>query len=81
VEALNIKFQLKLSRRVTLTHADGQTGEHEEANSRVSHTNIPKTIKAKIIGHTSKMVISRRDREVCRLFILARKMLHRGLVF
>jgi len=58
-----------------------QGSGHEEANSHFSHTTIPKTIKAKIIGEIRKMVISRRDREVCRLFILARKMLHRGLVF
>jgi hypothetical protein len=81
VEVLNIKFKEKLSREVTLTHADGQTGGHEEGNSHFSHTNIPKTIKAKIIGDIRKMVISRRDREVCRLFIFARKTLHRGLVF
>jgi hypothetical protein len=50
VEVLNIKFQENLSRGVTLTHADGQTGGHEEANSYFSHTNVPKTIKAKIIS-------------------------------
>jgi hypothetical protein len=81
VEVLNIKCQEKLSRGVTVTHADGQTGGHKEANSHFPHTNIPKTIKAKIIGDIRKMVISRRDREVCRLFILARKTFHRGLVF
>jgi hypothetical protein len=80
VEVLNIEFQEKLSRGVTLTHADGETGGHEEANSHFSHTNVPKTIKAKIIGDVRKMMISRRDREVCRPFILARKALHRGRV-
>lgn len=68
-------------RGVTLTHADGQTGGHEEANSHFSQTNILKTIKAKIIGDIRKMVISRRDKEVYRPFFLARKTLHRGLVF
>jgi hypothetical protein len=67
VEVLNIKYQEKLSRGVTLTHADGQTGGHEEANSHFSHTTIHKIIKAKIISYIRKMLISRRDREVCRL--------------
>lgn len=67
VEVLNIKYQEKLYRGVTRTHADGQTGGQEEANSHFSHTTIPKTIKTKIIGDIKKMLISRRDREVCRL--------------
>lgn len=81
MEVLNIKFKEKLSTGVTLTHADGQTGGHEEGNSYFSHTIISQTIKAKIIGDIRKMVISRRDREVCRLFIFAWKTLHKGLVF